>query len=169
MSADDLKPIGKPVDWDELYEGRFLKAGQLKGQKVTLTIESVDMYMLEGKKGPEKKGVLAFKERPKLISLNKINGLCLRAMFGRDVTQWEGKRITIFPDVVKEAGAMQGDLCIRIWGSPEIAHDLDVPIQLRKRKPYTLTMHKVVAGGGSKAAPTQAPPADEPREPGGEG
>jgi hypothetical protein len=162
MSNDDLKPLAKPVDWDELYDGAFLKAGELKGKKFTLTIKSVDLYELEGAKGAQKRGVLAFKETPKLVALNKINGICLKAMFGRLVQQWEGKRVTIFPDVVKEAGAMQGDLCIRIWGSPELAHDLDVTIQLRKRKPYSLTMHKVTAG--TKAAPTT--PATEPRQPG---
>jgi len=165
--SEDLKPLAaKPVDWDELYDGAFLKAGEMKGKRVTLTIKSVDLYELEGAKGKQKRGVMSFQERPKLLALNKINGICLKAMFGRLVQKWEGKRVTIFPDVVKEAGAMQGDPCIRIYGSPELAHDLDVVIQLRKRKPYTLTMHKVVAGGGAKAAPTQAPPAAEPRQPG---
>jgi len=164
--SEDLKPLAKPVDWDELYDGAFLKAGELKGKKFTLTIKSVDLYELEGAKGAQKRGVLSFKETPKLVALNKINGICLKALFGRLVQEWEGKRVTIFPDVVKEAGAMQGDPCIRIYGSPELAHDLDVVIQLRKRKPYTLTMHKVVAAGGGKAPPTQAPPATSTREPG---
>jgi hypothetical protein len=157
--SDELKPLAKPTDWDELYDGAFLKAGDLKGRKFTLTIKSVDLYELEGAKGKEKRGVIAFKETPKLIALNKINGLCLKAMFGRLVQAWVGKRVTIFPDVVKEAGAMQGEPCIRLWGSPEIAHDTDVTIQLRKRKPYFLTMHKVVVGAKSDAA----------REPGADG
>lgn len=165
MSADDLKPIGKPTDWDELYDGKFLKAGELKGRQVTLTVKSVDIYELEGKDGPEKRGVVAFEKTPKLIALNKINGLCLKALFGRNPQQWVGKRVTIFPDVVKEAGAMRGEPCIRIHGSPDLAHDMDVSIQLRKRKPYTLTMHKVVAGGGAKAAPPAEAQA-APREPG---
>jgi hypothetical protein len=160
MSGDELKPVAKPIDWDELYDGKFLKAGELKGQRVTLTIKSVDIYELEGKKGPERRGVISFDERPKLIALNKINGLCLRAMFGRLLAKWEGKRITIFPDVVKEAGAMQGDPCIRIWGSPELSNDLDVVIQLRKRKPYTMTMHKI--GGAAE----RKPPPPTAREPG---
>jgi len=158
--SEELKPLAKPTDWDELYDGAFLKSGELKGRKFTLTIKSVDLYELEGAKGKQKRGVIAFKETPKLVTLNKINGLCLKAMFGRIVQGWVGKRVTIFPDVVKEAGAMQGDPCIRIWGSPDIAHDLDVTIQLRKRKPYLLTMHKVTVG--AKSAPADEPPGREP-------
>jgi len=157
---DELKPIGKPVDWDDLYEGAFLKAGDLKDKRVTLLIKSVDIYELEGAKGKQKKGVLSFARTTKLIALNKINGLCLKAMFGRKPLEWEGKRITIQPDVVKEAGKMQGEPCIRICGSPDIAHDMDVVIHLAKRKPYTLTMHKITMG---------KPAANEPPEPGANG
>jgi len=157
--SEDLKPLEKPVDWDELYDGAFLKAGDLKGKKWTLTIKSVDIYELEGAKGKQKRGVIEFEKTPKLIAINKINGLCLKAMFGRQVQGWVGRRVTIFPDVVKEAGKMQGEPCIRIWGSPELAHDLDVTIHLQKRKPYVLTMHKVAVGAKSDAA----------REPGADG
>lgn len=162
MSGDELKPVAKPVDWDELYDGKFLKAGELKGRKVTLTIKSVDIYELEGKDGPERRGVISFKERPKLIALNKINGLCLKAMFGRELPKWEGKRVTIYPDTVKEAGAMKGEPCIRIWGSPELAHDTDVVIQLRKRRPYTMTMHRVTPEQRRPDAPSATSSQREP-------
>ena len=157
--AEDLTPLKKPVDYDELYPGRFLKASDLKGRKFTLTIASVDLYELEGEKGPKVKGVIAFKETPKLITLNRINGLCLKGMFGRLVQEWAGKRITVFPSTVQEAGLMKGDPCIRIWGSPEIAHDLEISIRLAKRKAYTMTMHKVVKAAEGNAG----------REPGSDG
>lgn len=157
--AEDLKPLKKPVDWDDLYPGRFLKAGELQGKKFTLTIASVDLYELEGEKGKKVKGVIGFRETPKLVALNRINGLCLRGMFGRLVQEWEGKRVTLFPTVVLEAGAMKGDPCIRIWGSPDLAHDLDVPITLPKRKPYSMTMHKTTTTK-QQAEPTRG------REPG---
>ena len=159
MAAEELKALAKPIDWDELYPGKFLKSGELKGRKFTLTIKAVDAYEIDG----EVRGGISFKETPKLIALNKINGLCLRAMFGRKVQEWVGKRVTIYPDVVKEAGKMQGEPCIRCWGSPDIAHDLDVSIELRRRRPYTMTMHKVTKANASGAA-TEG----RPREPGDE-
>jgi hypothetical protein len=170
MSGDDLKPLRKPADWDELYDGAFLKASHLAGQRVTLKIKSVDLYALEGQRGKEIKGALEFEERAgvesssKLFSVNKINGLCLRAMFGRELQKYVGKRITLYPDKVREAGKMQGDPCVRIWGSPDIATDLDVTIHLRKRSPYTLTMHKITSSSSNQPK-TEA----GAREPGSDG
>lgn len=177
MSADDdeLKPIGKPHDVDEVIPSRFIKAGELHGKTVTVTLASADFYMLPAKKGgKERRVVLEFEpsakqrelgENGKLFTLNRTNTLCLKAMFGRELQKWVGKRVTIFPDIVREAGMMKGDPCIRMWGSPDIAHDMDVQIALRKRTPYTLTMHRVAGNAPSNAKRA----ADAPREPGSEG
>lgn len=125
----------KPVDWDELYPGRFIKAGELKGKRWTLTIADVDIDNLVGDDGKEKvKGVLSFKETPKQIPLNKTNGLCLRAMFGRKLSEWLGKRVIVFPD------KWNGEDAIRIWGSPDIAAPMVVEIKLPRRKEFKMEM-----------------------------
>lgn len=127
--------MGKVTDWDELYPGRFLKAGELKGQRVTLTVRDVDTEALVGDDGTEKvKGFLMFVERPKQVVLNKTNGLCLRAMFGRKLPEWTGKRVIFYAD------KWNGEDCIRIWGSPDIPEPLDVEIKLPRRKPFTMRM-----------------------------
>lgn len=137
----------KPTDWDQLYPNRFLKAGELQGKKVTLTISSVDTEELVDDEGKKKvKGIIAFKETPKQIPLNKTNGLCLRAMFGRKVQEWVGRKATIF------AGQWNGEDAIRIWGSPEIEKDEELEIKLPRRKPFMMTMHKVAAGKKDEAA-----------------
>lgn len=129
----------KPVDWDELYPARFLKAGELKGKRVTLTIADVDTDMLVSDDGKEKiKGFLTFKESPKQVVLNKTNGLCLRTMFGRKLSEWLGKRIILFPD------KWNGEDCIRIWGSPDITEPLDAEVKLPRRKPFMMRMHNSV-------------------------
>lgn len=130
-------PLKKPVDWDEMYPGRFLKAGELLGKKVTLTIKSVDVEELEGDKGKKIKGVISFRETPKQIALNRTNGVCLREMFGRKLPEWEGKRVTIFP------GEWNGEPCIRIWGSPDIRSDMQIEVALPRRRPIPMTMHAV--------------------------
>ena len=71
MSTDKVLP--KPVDWDELYPGRFLKAGDFKGKPVTLTISEVRLEELVGDKGPQVKGVISFKQTEKQWALNKTN------------------------------------------------------------------------------------------------
>lgn len=148
----------KPVDWDELYPGRFIKAGDLRGKQVTLTISDVDKEQLESDQGKKVKGVISFRETEKQLALNKTNGLCLREMFGRLLVEWVGKRVTIFP------GEWNGEACVRVWGSPDIERDKDVEIRLPRRKPFPMTMHKVSERGGRKSAPEPPP---EPEDHGG--
>lgn len=148
-----MAALKKPVDWDDLYPGRFLKAGELHGKKFTLTIKDIDLDELEGENGKKIKGVVSFDETPKQIALNKTNGICLRAMFGRKLPEWVGKRITIFPD------KWNGEDCIRIWGSPDIERDEEVQVQLPRRKPIKMTLHKVIAG--AKQAATREPGEDD--------
>ncbi len=133
---DSKQPLPKPTDWDDLYPGRFLKAGQLGDKKHVLTIKSVDLDMLMSDDGAEKKkGVLSFAETPVQIPINKTNGLCLKAMFGRDVNAWPGKRVVLFK------GEWKNEPAVRIYGSPDITADINVEIKLPKRKAFTMVMH----------------------------
>jgi hypothetical protein len=144
----------KPSNFDELYPGRFLKAGLFKGAKPTLTIKDVEVEELEANDGKKKaKGVISFAERPMELCLNKTNGLCIKAMFGKELKDWIGKRITLF------ASQWDGEECIRVWGSPDIAEDSVIKIELARKKPFTMTMHAVKVGAAKPAvkAPTTSP------------
>lgn len=142
----------KPVDFDELYPGRFLKAGTLGDlEKKPLTIIDVDTDELEGNKGRQVKGIVTFKEVPQGLCLNKTNGLCLKAMFGRKVRDWNGKRVALF------VGEWAGDVCIRIWGSPDIEADIEAEIALPRKKPFNMTMRAM----GGKLKPVAAAPRQE--------
>jgi len=138
--------MNKPVDFDELYPGRFLKAGLLDG-KPTYEITSVDLEELEGDTGLKTKGIVSFRGEKMQLPLNKTNGICLREMFGRSIPDWVGKRITLF------AGEYSGDPCIRIWGSPDIEKDMKIIVALPRKKPMAMTMH---ATGKAPAAPPKA-------------
>lgn len=152
------KILPKPVDWDEMYPGRFLKVGELKGKQVTLRISDVDLEELVGDKGQQTKGVISFEKTPKKLALNKTNGICIREMFGRKLPEWIGKRITLFPS------QWNGEDCIRIWGSPDIAEDREIVVQLPRKRPMKMIMHRVGAPTAvkSNAAPPQV---DEPPAP----
>lgn len=140
------KVLPKPVDWDELYPGRFIKAADLKGKNVTLKIASVSIEELIGDKGPKIKGIIAFEKTDKHLALNRTNGICLKAMFGKKVQEWVGHRVTLFPS------EWNGEDCIRIYGSPDIAADMVASIALPRRRPYDMTMHKVPEVGARRAA-----------------
>lgn len=139
----------KPVDYDQLYPGRFIKAGELLGRKVTLTITDVDLEELVGEDNkPKQKAALTFKETPKQMVMCKTNGISIKAMFGKTLADWIGKRVTLFPDT------WNGEPCIRIWGSPDIERDIEVEIALPRRRPFKKTMH-VVTKGKAAAEPAQ--------------
>lgn len=138
MAAEMKRVFEKPVDFDQLYPGRFMKAGEFAGKKPTMTISSVDLDELEGDKGKQVKGVISFKETDKQWALNKTNGICLREMFGRKPQEWVGHRVTLF------AGQWDGEEAIRVWGSPELEGDKEVTVQLPRRRPIKMTMHKTL-------------------------
>lgn len=135
---DQPRKLKKPSVFDELYAGRFLKAGELLGKKPTLTILDVDLEELQGDDGTKKaKAILSFKGTEKKLVACKTNGLCIKEMFGKELAGWLGKRITIFED------QWNGEPCIRIWGSPDIPEEFEVTVALPRRRPFKKTMHKV--------------------------
>jgi hypothetical protein len=155
------KPLKKPVDFDELYPGRFIKSGEFLGKKITLTIADVNIERLGMDADKKVKGIVAFRETDKQWVLNRTNGECLKAMFGRTVSGWVGKRVTLFPM------SYQGETAIRVWGSPELASDQVVTIALPRKRPFDMTMHAPAPKGKATSKPTpidDAPPAayDEP-------
>jgi hypothetical protein len=141
------KTLRKPVSFDELYPGRFLKAADLRGKHVTVRIADIALEELEGEKGAKVSGIIFLHGTDKQIVLNRTNGYCLKAMFGKTLSDWIGKRVTIKPDTTK-LGRDTVD-CIRIHGSPDIAEDMKATITLPRRKPFDMTMHAV----GKEAAP----------------
>lgn len=150
-------------DFDELYPGRFIKAGDLKGRDVNLTITKVHVEELEGSK-KQSKGVISFRETPKELVLNRTNGECIKALFGRKLADWIGKRITIYPAAIQSDLA---DLAIRVRGSPDIANDVTFTLSLARKRPRPVTLKKT--GTNGKAAPQSAPePEPEPEEERGE-
>lgn len=140
------KVFPDPVDWDQLYPGRFIKAGEFQGKRPVYTIAKVKLHELEGDKGPQVKGVIYFREIEKQWALNKTNGICLKAMFGRNLADWAGKRVQLF------AGQWDGDDCIRVWGSPDVEKDFEVDVALPRKRPFKMTMHRTLTKAEREAA-----------------
>jgi len=135
---NEQRRIPKPTSYDELYPGRFLKAADLLGKKVTLSLADVDLEELEGDDGKKTKCIISFQGKQKKLVACKTNGLCIKEMFGKDIANWIGKRVTLYEDV------WNGEPCLRVWGSPDIPEDLEVLITLPRRRPFKKVLHKVV-------------------------
>ena len=172
--------MSTPQSYDELFPGRFLKAGLLRGKPFTLTIAKVETETFgdqgkddRGNQKPDKiQGIFTFKETPKQFALNVTNGQCMRAMFGDEVqADWIGKRVTIFPTTVHmynmEEKRMEDRPCIRVKGSPDIAKTFTVTVRLHKKKPFQMEMEKT--GGDVTPDAGRELEEGEDREPGAEG
>lgn len=140
----------KGLDFDKLFAGRFLKAGEFEGRDVTLTIASIELEDLPQEKGGDKtKGIIGFRETKKKLVLNRTNGECMKGMWGRDTGEWVGKRVTLYP------AEWNGEPAIRVKGSPDLPAPMNLEIKLPRRKPMNM---KMLVTGKKAAAETEALP-----------
>ncbi len=101
--------------WKELQDREYMFAFDLKGRDVTLTIDKVTGGQLVGTGGKKAKKPLCFFREgrdPKPLALNSTNCKTIAAMYGNEVEQWVGKRITIYPTVTNFGGETVE--CIRV-------------------------------------------------------
>lgn len=123
----------------EAFPGNFLKAEDLNGKPVTLTIDEVTLEELKGGGKTEKKLLLSFRKTDKKLICNKTNANTISKLYGDDTDGWVDQRITLVPREVEFAGDM-------VWA-----------IRVSLQKPPT--------GPGAKAAQNKAvPPPPDPDE-----
>lgn len=97
----------------EIFPSQYVKAADLQGKTVPLTIRSVTLEELttcENKKSI--KPVVWFQGTKKGFVLNVTNALAIAHLHGDEMDDWGGKRIAIYPTQVKAFGAIQD--CIRV-------------------------------------------------------
>jgi len=129
------------MDVDMLFPSRFIKAADLQGKEVTLTIESVVGEELEGDKGKQYKGIVSFVGKKKKFVINRTNALCIKAMFGRETDEWKGHKITLYPTTFND------EPCIRIKGSPELTSVLEFELKLPRKKPKLTKLYPTGKSG----------------------
>lgn len=130
--------MGKGLDYDALFPGRFLKAGEFNGRDVTLTIAGIELEELPQEQGGTKvRGVLSFQQTKKRLVLNRTNGESMKAMFGRDTGEWIGKRVTLYPENIHF-----GDVehAIRVRGSPDLKAPVKFALKLPRKRPQDVTL-----------------------------
>lgn len=150
---EDEREWKQVTDFDEMFPGRFLKAGQFKGKRVTLKIANVYAEKLPDQDSKKRfRGIIAFEKTDQELVLNRTNGECIKAMFGREVASWIGKRVTLFP------APYDGDIAIRVFGSPDIANDINFILALPRKKPFNVLLTRTgVTPAKQPAAPIAAP------------
>ncbi len=87
------------ADYELLFPSKYIKAAELRGKDVPLTIKAVELtdLPLKGTSDTKKRGVIEFQETQKMLVLNRTNADIIARMHGRDTDEWVGKRIALYP------------------------------------------------------------------------
>lgn len=78
---------------NEAYPSKYLKADDLQGREVTVSIDQVIME----KVGDDNKPALYFRGKNKGIILNKTNATNIATAYGPDTGNWVGQPVVLFP------------------------------------------------------------------------
>jgi len=145
------------LTFDQLFPGRFIKAGEMHGKPVTLTIKSIYLDEMEREDGTEKaQAIVTFKEIKREWALNRTNASCLRAMWGDDTDKWLGKRVSLYPEA-DTSGLAESGVCLRVKGSPDLDKTITAQIKLPRRRPIQKKLEKTTAGKDEQAFADDAP------------
>ncbi len=106
----------------EMYDTdtNYLKAEDLGGKEVSVTIEKVEVIKLNEKD----KLFLSFAGKEKGLVLNKTNSSVIAKQYGDDYNAWGGSLIILYPTVTEYEGKTVD--CIRLRVQLDIA-DEEIP------------------------------------------
>lgn len=110
---------------NEAFPSDYLKADDLKGANVTVTIADVSIEEIGQGQQKERKLVLAFVGKKKRLVCNKTNANTIGKLYGTETDAWHGKSITLSPREVE----FQGDM---VWA---IRVSLQKPAEVRPAAP----------------------------------
>ncbi len=79
---------------DQLFPSRWLKSSDIGSSPRTATISRIDFELIG--RDQEKKAVLSFQNTTKRMILNRTNAQILANLYGKELKNWVGKRITLY-------------------------------------------------------------------------
>lgn len=98
---DPPHPTGDEMDINSMFPSKWIKAADLRGQRVLVTIDRVEMQTV----GEERKAVVYFVGREKGLVLNRTNSNALIEICGSaDTDDWEGQQCVLYPTRVDFQG-----------------------------------------------------------------
>ena len=90
------------MDANELLQSKYLKASDLKGKRVTVTVKSVEEAVLGDKK--ERKLILFFEGKEKGMVVNKTNMRVIMGACGSETENWIGAKLALESRIVEFQG-----------------------------------------------------------------
>jgi hypothetical protein len=101
----------------EAFPSKFLKAADLQGRALTVTIERVEMDDPSGKEGKgdePMKPIVYFQGKQKGLVLNKTNAGTIAHHYSDESDAWVGKALELYPDTTMYQGQMVPCLRVRV-------------------------------------------------------
>lgn len=98
-----------------LWPSRYVKAEDLQGKEITVTIDRVVMEKIG--QPPEEKPIIYFRNANKGLVCNRTNGMMIAGIYGPETTNWVGKAIVLYSARVNAFGAIH--LAIRVKAPPK--------------------------------------------------
>jgi hypothetical protein len=92
----------------EAFPSNWLKAADLQGHTVKVTIANVEMEDV----GDGEKPIVSFLGKDKGLVLNKTNASFIVDAYGDETDGWKGKEIELYPDKTSYKGQVVD--CIRV-------------------------------------------------------
>ena len=105
----------------DAYPSKYLRAADLQGRTIILTIAKVVMETL----GTDQKPVVYFNDARKGLVTNKTNAGAIATFAGEEMDSWTGKQIELFPTPVTFQGRTVDAIRVR---APD-------PVQANKTAP----------------------------------
>jgi hypothetical protein len=97
----------------QLFPSKYVRAADLNGKTVTLTIAKLVLEELGHGAEKERKPVLYFQKATKALVLNRTNAMAIVGLYGDESDEWPGKRIAIYPTRIRAFGAMQDTIRVK--------------------------------------------------------
>lgn len=95
---------GGCMNVNQLFPSKWVKAPDLNGKRVPVTIRQVTIEEVQGDNGKEKVPAVWFKGAAKALLMNKTLAMQIAALHGPETDDWTGKRVTLYATKVKAFG-----------------------------------------------------------------
>lgn len=96
---------------DAAFPSTYIKAADLQGQQVTVTIVRVVTELIGS---DEHKPVVYFQGKEKGLVLNKTNANAIAQAYGYETDDWEGQKIVLFEAMVEFQGRTVAAVRVRM-------------------------------------------------------
>jgi hypothetical protein len=98
---------------DDVFPSRFIKAADVAGKPLVVTIDKAAMETLKSPDGrQQEKCVVSFAKTNKVLALNKMNWEALEEIAGSDTNDWPGAKVELYASRTIMAGKTVD--CVRV-------------------------------------------------------